>query len=56
MRRKVSSDDAHVDDNKSDLDTSSRSVYLLGWRFEQNIPISVQLVNWLAEVVAEGLL
>ena len=37
----VSSDDANVDENKTELDTSSRSVYLLSWRFEQNTPIIV---------------
>ena len=56
VRRKVSSDDAHVD-NKTDLEAPSRSVYLLSWRFEQDTPITVYLVYWKqAEVVAEGLL
>ena len=36
----VSSDDAYVDDNKTGLETPSRSVYFLSWRFERDTPIT----------------
>ena len=44
----VSSDDAYVDDNKTDLETPSRSVYFLSWRFEMDTPITGWLVHWQA--------
>ena len=37
-----------MDDNKTDLDTPSQSVYLLSRRFEQDTTITVKLVHWQA--------